>query len=73
MIVLSLYLSKGPEIDQYFYHCGRRESVPRYPWITHTRGLRSGLRSGLRGGLRKRLYALPGGSAGSGHLQLILG
>ena len=33
MIVLSLYLSKGPEIDQYFYHCGHRESVPRYPSI----------------------------------------
>jgi hypothetical protein len=33
MIVLSLYLSKGPEIDQYFYYCGHRESVPRYPSI----------------------------------------
>jgi hypothetical protein len=30
MIVLSLYLSKGPEIDPYLYYCGHRESVPRY-------------------------------------------
>ena len=30
MIVLSLYLFKGLEIDQYLYYCGRRESVPRY-------------------------------------------
>ena len=33
MIVLSLYLSKGHEIDQYLYYCGRREFVPRYPSI----------------------------------------
>ena len=33
MIVLNLYISKGPEIDQYLYYCGRRESVPRYPSI----------------------------------------
>ena len=33
MIVLSLYLSKGPEIDPYLYYYGRRESVPRYPSI----------------------------------------
>jgi hypothetical protein len=31
MVVLSLYLSKSLEIDQYFYYCERRESVPRYP------------------------------------------
>jgi hypothetical protein len=30
MIILSLYLSKGPKIDQYLYYCGRRESVLRY-------------------------------------------
>ena len=30
MIVLNLYISKGPEIDQYLYYCGRRESVLRY-------------------------------------------
>jgi hypothetical protein len=33
MIVLSLYLSKGLEIDPYLYHCERRESVLRYPSI----------------------------------------
>jgi hypothetical protein len=33
MIVLSLYLSKGPKIDQYLYYCRRRESVLRYPSI----------------------------------------
>ena len=60
MIILSLRLSKGSEMDPYLYYCGHRESE-----LSHTRG--------LRGGLRKRLYALPGGSAGSGHLQLILG
>jgi hypothetical protein len=30
MIVLNQYISKGPEIDQYLYYCGRRESVLRY-------------------------------------------
>jgi hypothetical protein len=30
MIILSLHLSKGPEIDSYLYHCGYRESVLRY-------------------------------------------
>ena len=33
MIILSLHLSKGPEIDPYLYYCGRRESVSRYPSI----------------------------------------
>ena len=33
MILLSLYLSKSPEIDQYLYYYGCRESVPRYPSI----------------------------------------
>ena len=33
MIVLSLYLSKGSEIDQYLYYYWHRESVPRYPSI----------------------------------------
>ena len=68
MIVLSLYLSKGPERDQYFTIVGAENlcrDIRVSSQITHTRGLRSGL--------RKQLYALPGGSAGSGHLQLILG
>ena len=30
MIILSLHLSKGPEIDLYLYYCGHRESVLRY-------------------------------------------
>jgi hypothetical protein len=33
MIILSLYLSKSPEMDLYLYYCGHRESVPRYPSI----------------------------------------
>jgi hypothetical protein len=68
MIILSLYLSKGPKMDPYLYCCRRRESVPRYLSIVTNWAY-----SRLRGGLRKRLYMLPNGSAGSGHLQLILG
>ena len=68
MIILSLYLSKGPEIDQYLYYCGRRKSVPRYPSIGTDY-----VYPELHSGLRKWLYVLPGGSAGLGHLQLILG
>jgi hypothetical protein len=33
MIVLSLYIFKGPKIDQYLYYYGHRESVLRYPSI----------------------------------------
>ena len=62
MIVFSLYLSKGLEIDPYLYYCEYKEFVLRYrvsPRITRTQG--------LCGGLHKQLYALHGGSAGSGY------
>ena len=53
MIVLSLRLSKGPEMDPYLYYCGQVSLQ-----IMRSRGLRGGLWSGLRKQLHPQIGKL---------------